>query len=176
MVLSGMLFPLGIVGTFIVMLQYNPEDANWVALDRMLHYRLSLMHEGYLRYPISLFGNRVEMTGYNALRTVTQEEYFYVDSGFAYSILGYGLIFTLVAVALYSLLYVYSCRKNNKHLFAWLTCILLFTIMNNVWIDVYWNPALLLSFAAYEEISGQFPEEDPLPHSEGGAATQAALP
>lgn len=157
MVISGLLFPLGAAATCFAMVQYNPEDANWVALDRVLHFRLSLMHQGFLRYPISLFGNRVEMTGYSALRTVTPEDYFYIDSGFAYSLLGYGLIFTVAAVALYSLLCVYSCRNNNKHLFTWLVCVAIFTMMNNVWIDVYWNPALLLSFAAYMEISELFP-------------------
>ena len=150
---SGMFFPLGITATYLAMRLYKPEDAAWVELDRMLHNRLHLMHIGYLRYPISLFGNHIDMNGFSALRQVAPEEYFYIDSGFAYSLLGYGLIFSFVAVCLYSLLFVSSCRRNDKHLFAWLVCVLIFTMMNNVWIDVYYNPALLLSFAAYLELS-----------------------
>ena len=152
-VFSGMFFPLGITATYLAMRFYKPENAAWVKLDRMLHNRLHLMHIGYLRYPISLFGNHIEMIGNSALRTVEPEEYFYIDSGFAYSLLGYGLIFSFVAVCLYSLLCVSACRRNDKHLFAWLVCVLIFTMMNNVWIDVYYNPALLLSFAAYLELS-----------------------
>lgn len=164
-VLSGLLFPLGITVTYLVMRFYKPEDATWVKLDHMLHSRMSLMHTGYLRYPITLFGNRIDMIGNSALRTLEPGEYFYIDSGFAYSLLGYGLIFTFVAVCLYSLLCISSCRRNDKHLFAWLVCVLIFTMMNNVWVDVYYNPALLLSFAAYLEISDLLIKKKPLPEA-----------
>jgi len=30
-------------------------------------------------------------------------------------------------------------------------------MIDNVWLDEYWKPALLLSFAAYMEISEMFP-------------------
>lgn len=153
MVVSSMLFPLGAVVTFLAMVYYNPENVRCVAMDRLSHNRLGLMHLGYQRYPISLFGNRLKMVGHSALRTVAPVDYFYIDSGFAYSLLGYGMFFTVVALALYSILYLYSSRTNNKHLFAWLSCVLIFTMMNNVWVDVYYNPALLLAFAAYTGLS-----------------------
>lgn len=153
MVMSCLLFPLGAFATYFVMRNYNPKDANWITLNKVLEARPDLMHRGYLRYPVSLFGNRFEMVGNSAFGTVAPEDYFYIDSGFAYSLLGYGLIFTFVAVVLYSIIYLYSCETNNKHLFAWLTCILLFTMMNNIWVDVYYNPALMLSFVAFMEIS-----------------------
>ena len=151
MVLSMLAFPLGAFVTLFVMAKYNPGDARWLALNTMLHSRPGLMHQGFLRYPLSLFGNRISMLGYSALRTVLSGTYFYIDSGFAYSLLGYGLIFTFVVVALYTILFLYSCRTNNKHLFAWLTCVLIFTMMNNTWVDVYYNPVLLFSFAAFRE-------------------------
>ena len=155
MVISGLLFPLGVTATYYVMRSYDQEDVRWATLNNLLHGRPAFMHSGYLRYPISLFGNRFDMVGNSVFRTVTPEEYFYIDSGFAYSLLAYGLFFTFVVVALYSLLCVFSCRRNNKHLFAWLTCVLIFTMMNNIWVDVYYNPVLLLSFTAYMEISEQ---------------------
>ncbi len=149
--LSGLLFPLGLLVTFLVTVKYNPGDARWLALNTMLHSRPGLMHQGFLRYPITLFGNPIKMLGHSALRTEAVGAYFYIDSGFAYSLFGYGLIFTFLVVALYSCIYIYSCRTNNKHLFAWLTGVLLFTMMNNTWVDVYYNPALLFSFAAFME-------------------------
>lgn len=148
-IFSGLLFPLGVAATFLLMVNYNPESAAWTKLNTLMHGRPGMMHEGYLRYPITLFGNRMEMIGNNALRTVKPEAYFYIDSGFAYSLLGYGLVFTFAVVVLYSILYIYSCRTNNKHLYAWLTCVLIFSLMNNIWVDVYYNPALLLSFPAF---------------------------
>lgn len=153
MAVSSLLYPLGVLATSFMMAKYNPEAAGWTKLNTAMHGRPDLSHQAYLRYPLSLFGNRISMTGNSALRTTAPGAYFYIDSGFAYSLLGYGLIFTLVVVALYSVLYLYSCRTNNKHLYAWLTCVLIFTMMNNVWVDVYYNPALLISFAAYTELS-----------------------
>ena len=154
MIFSFLLYPLGTVVTYFMMANFNPADAGWASLNGILHDRPILMHEGYLRYSVTLFGTRFDMLGNGALWTVPEGQYFYIDSGFAYSLLGYGLIFTFVAVLLYSVIYVYSCRTNNKHLFAWLSCVLLFTMMNNIWVDVPYNPALLFSFAALTELSG----------------------
>lgn len=153
MAFSMMAFPLGVFAIVLVMVKYNPGDVRWLTLNTMLHNRPGLMHQGFLRYPLSFFGNRISMLGYSALRDVPSGSYFYIDSGFAYSLLGYGLIFTFLVVALYTMMYLYSCRTNNRHLFAWLTCVLAFTMINNTWVDVYYNPALLFSFSAFKEFN-----------------------
>lgn len=149
-VVSGLLFPIGTIITYLVMLFYNGSDVRWTTINLALNGRIRLMHRGFLQYPISLFGNSIEMEGNNVLRATTN--YFYIDSGFAFSLLGYGLLFTIVVVLLYSYIYVYSCKTNNKHLFVWITCILIFTMINNTWVSINYNPVLMLSLLAVAEV------------------------
>ena len=128
-------------------LKFTP---NTLSLNSVLNSRLSLAQNGYFDYGIKLFGNYIEMEGNSALEEAM--EYFYIDSGFAYSLLGYGLLFTLVAMALYSILFYYSCKTNNKAMFVWILSIWIFSFVNNVWVSVDINPILVLSLMALTQL------------------------
>ena len=70
--------------------------------------------------------------------------YFFIDSGYIYAILGYGLIFSVIVVLMYSCLCRFACEKNDKALLIWLISVLLFTISNNTWAELPMNPILVI--------------------------------
>jgi hypothetical protein len=144
--LSELAFPFGAVITWFCMKNYDSSKFYWNLVNKIFSSRLKFMNEGYYKYPIKIMGNYIEMQGASAIRQTTN--YFYIDSGFAYSLLGYGLMFTVILIFLYSVLFKYSCVVNDKALFVWLFSVLIFTMINNTWVSLNYNPILMFSFKA----------------------------
>ena len=90
------------------------------------------------------------MLGNNAGRVI--DNYFYIDSGYAYSLLGYGIVFTVLIIFMYSVIYYYCCKNNKKKLFIWITAVALFTMINNTWITLEYNPLLFLFFPVFRDL------------------------
>ncbi len=141
--LTFAVFPAAFIFTVVCALKYDQSSPVWRALDKVTSNRISLSHEGFSRYNVKLFGQFIE--------TVTMKNgkilpnYFYIDSGFIYSLLGYGILFSLLITILYSLIFHYSCETNNKPLFIWCLAIAAFTVINNSWVNLHMNCMLLLS-------------------------------
>ena len=147
--LSVMLFPACTAITFFVMKQYKSTGI-WKKMNTLLSRRLELMNRGLQKYPIRLLGQKIEMLGNNAGRV--NDNYFYIDSGYAYSLLGYGIAFTCLILFMYSVIYYYSCKTNDKKLFIWITAVALFTMINNTWMTLEYNPVLFLFFPVFREL------------------------
>jgi len=129
--------------SILVMILYDNSNRIWLMLDHLFSGRLSLNQMALKLYQIRWFGNFIiTQTG-----TVDDNKlkigYFYIDSGFIYSLFGYGILFTLVVILMYSFLYDYACDSNNRVLFIWLTSVFIFTMVNNTWITLTYNPVLL---------------------------------
>lgn len=148
--ISLIAYPFTFIFTIVCALKYNPESAIWVKLNEALSSRISLSHTAFARYNVTLFGQHIENNNMVNQRIVYMN-YFYIDSGFVYAILGYGLVFTVLVLIMYSLLFNHVCRKNDKMLFIWLFVLMIFTIINNVWINITYNPILLLFIKAFKE-------------------------
>lgn len=146
--LAGIGFSAGTLVTYFIMRLYDSSNAFWNRLPGTIYSRIRLMSEGYHIYGVRLLGSYIKMAGNSALGN--PETYFYIDSGFAYSLLGYGLIFTVVVVILYTVLFRYSCYVNDKYLFIYIVAVLIFTMINNTWVTLNYNPVLLFSLPALE--------------------------
>lgn len=147
--LSVTLFPALTVCTFFIMKNYKGTGL-WKKMNSLLSRRLELMNRGFIKYPIRLFGQKIEMLGNNAGRVI--DNYFYIDSGYAYSLLGYGIVFTVLIIFMYSVIYYYCCKNNKKKLFIWITAVALFTMINNTWITLEYNPLLFLFFPVFRDL------------------------
>lgn len=145
--LSAFVFPIGAFITYYMMVFYNPSSPQWVIINTIANGRLKYMNEGFHRYPITLFGQVVEMQGNSAVRE-RLGAYFYIDSGFAYSLLGYGVILTIITFIMYDTLFRYSCKQEDKMLFIWLIIIMLFTVSNNIWLSLQYCPVILMFMPA----------------------------
>lgn len=150
--LSWLVFPLLCVLTYIAMRWYQPS-AIWAAINRFSNKRLYMMNLGYTRYGITLLGQFVEMIGGNVLRT-QKVATFYIDSAYAYSLLAYGLIFTMLVIFMYSKICSSAAKNNDKMLFFWCVAIALFSLSNNIWINLY-NVPLLTALMSKKPFQGK---------------------
>lgn len=135
--LSWIIYPALFGITIWLHKSFSYNNSMLATLNRLLSDRLRLGQIALSKYPVRLFGNHI------ITNTGETGEYFYVDSGFLYSLLGYGLVFTIVSLAIYMLLFRHSMMKNDKELFIWLITVALFSTTNNVWITIETNPIIL---------------------------------
>lgn len=138
-------FPISALVTYLSCKYYNSNSPFWNALNLALGDRIGLSNRAITEYPITIFGQYIEMYGQAdiALSNVHYSSYFYIDSGFIYSILAYGILFTIAALFMYSFLMRTSIEENDKPLFLWLIVVLVFTVVNNTWVSLAMNPILL---------------------------------
>lgn len=105
-----------------------------------------IMYSGFAlkKYPISLWGNHIIQIGGYSQTQLKSYDYFYIDSGYMYLFLAYGIIFTFIIIGLYSYL-LYRCIKYNMSvIFIWTLLILFASIFNNFLITFIFNPIVFL--------------------------------
>lgn len=131
-------FPLAMFISIFVAMNYDSANPFYFALNQFLSGRINLAKVAFTRYPITLFGQYIQTYGIES-----SHEYFYLDSGYIFTLLGYGVLLSTVVILMYSCLCWYACKRKDKVLFIWLVCTLLFTFSNNGWIYLEYNPILL---------------------------------
>ncbi len=138
-------FPITAMVTYLCCKYYNSNNLFWNALNIALGDRIGLANRAIKEYPITIFGQYIEMYGKAdiELSKIHYSRYFYIDSGFIYSILGYGILFTIAVIFMYSFLMRTAIEENDKSLFLWLMVVLVFTVINNTWVSLAMNPILL---------------------------------
>lgn len=140
-VFSMLLFPIAFSVTFWAAKHYSLQSKAWKKIDDLLNNRIELSHTALSLYPAKLFGQYIEMHGNSSVRSMYR--YFYIDSGFLYAILGYGILFTLVVLFMYSFLFWYSYKNEERVILVWLLAVLIFSIVNNTWISLPYNSILV---------------------------------
>ena len=148
--LSILVFPVAFGFTFWVNYYYSPANNLLWRLNYILSNRLSLANEGFQRYGIKLFGNFIETSGGD------WDTYFYIDSGYIYSLLGYGLLFSILVIFIYMCLCNYSAKENDKRLFVWLVGVAIFNFSNGSLVGAHMNPVILLFPFVFEEFNKLF--------------------
>lgn len=100
-------------------------------------------------YDIGLWGNKIEMYGSSATSQYAVD-YFYIDAGYAYWVLAYGIIFTIVILFCYSRIFYRSYIEGQKYIYIWM---LLFSFGNliNDFINFFVSyPILLYLFVRFD--------------------------
>jgi len=88
-------------------------------LNQLINNRLSLGREGFDRYPITLFGQSVEMVGAGG-STTPRDNYFFLDCSYMYCLLKFGIIMTLLIIAAYVFI---GIRYKHSGLILWVIAI-----------------------------------------------------
>lgn len=155
---------IGFSATFIVCLTlnyaYDPEkhgpDSILFKIDSALNNRLGLGHEALTNYSPKLFGQKIEMVGIKtAVFGKGNDKYFYIDSGYIYAFLGYGIIFTFIVLVLYTFIIRNSAKNHRNVIFIWAFAVMVFTIANNAWISIIYNPLLFYAVIPEKDDSMQ---------------------
>lgn len=153
--LSTLAFPVAFVGCILLDKIYDPDifnkDSFLYKLDMVLNNRLEMGHKALIEYSPKLFGQHIEMVGIKtAVFGKGNNEYFYIDSGYVYAFLGYGILFTLVILLLYTLIIRGNAKSNDAVIFIWAFTVMLFTISNNAWVSITYNPLLFYAIIPYK--------------------------
>lgn len=106
--------------------------------------RVAYGYRGLTEYGIKLFGNKLQMIGASAMSYGTSKnigswQYFYIDNSYLYTLLEYGLVFTVAIIWGYCKLINYSIEKEDIFLFIWIVATLIFALINDNLISVEYN-------------------------------------
>lgn len=107
--------------------------------------RLDFTARAIEKYGISLLGSQVVQVGvYSKTYLGIDSSGFFVDSGYAYILIAYGILFTFLILFAYTLLYRYLYFTNQKLLFMWLSIILVGNMVNELLLSIAVNPFIFL--------------------------------
>ncbi len=119
-------------------------------VDR-LEYSIQAIDE----YGIHLFGSEVEMYGNTAADYGSAESAFYIDSGYMYILIAYGVIISLVIIILYMIVFHYVYLQHDAYVYLWLLCFLGICCINNFVVAISYNPLLFLLPKALFDIADE---------------------
>lgn len=122
-----------------------------VKLDALLNGRFYFSKMGFDRYEINLFGNMI-ITDAGGFDENWQNTYFYIDSGYVYLLLGYGVIICIVVLFAYMTCSRYAAAHKNVKFFIWCILVCVFAFVNNPLTDIILNPLLFAIIPVFHEM------------------------
>lgn len=135
-IMSPIMFLLSIVLPFVYQ-----KNRLLIALDKAINGRLYFGKMGFARYGIELFGNHI-VTDAGGLDANWHNTYFFIDSGYVYLLLGYGIIVTILILIAYTMISRYAIKTQDSKLFLWSILVCIFSFINNPLMDIFLNPLL----------------------------------
>lgn len=141
-IITYALFPFFQILSFAMAILYGRNSQLAYMLNVLFSGRLKYMYYGYANYGMHLLPQYINMNG--ASNSVLQNEYFYIDSGYMYSALCFGLLCTIVINIMYIFLFKRSWEMKDKFMYIWLIVISIMCLSNNFIISIILNPITLL--------------------------------
>ena len=101
--------------TIVASAIYNPQNIHWKILDKALSGRLSLCKHAFEKYDLSLFGEEIKMVGAGIVKGINngENEYFYLDSAYVYTLFCFGVLCFIMLVLGYTFLLCREYKKKN---------------------------------------------------------------
>lgn len=141
--LSSIGFAVCFTACVLLHYMYDPSNEILEKLNQQLNSRLLMGRTAFDLYGLKLFGQSIEMVGIkSAVFGEGNQKYFYIDSGYVYALIGYGILFTIVLLLLYTMVLRNTAKKEQGVLFIWAVTVMLFSISNNAWVSITYNPLL----------------------------------
>lgn len=128
-----------------VLYNENSEFMYNVVNLRIFNHRIEYANKGFLNYGIHPFGQLINFYGTTDIDYggLAKSDYNYIDIGYIRSIICHGPIFLTIILAIYTYLMRRATENVDKIIVVWGICVMVFTMVNNVWIDLDYNPLLL---------------------------------
>lgn len=120
---------------------YNPNNGIWNSVNRLTSDRLSLGHDGFLKYGITWFGQSIHWVGYSF--GSIGGSYNYIDNSYGRLLLESGILNTLFYVGI-SVAGIFSLWKNNqsRKTISFL-CLLILGLIEPFYFNSLFNPFLI---------------------------------
>lgn len=135
------------MGTWVFIIRYrNGKVFMTLPILRTIVARMKFSVRALEQYGLHFFGTHVTQVGnvdiYYGNASATNA--IYIDSGYVYSTIAYGLIFTIILLVIYTWIGIYLYNKNENILFIWLLALMFACCINNFMCDIINNPIILL--------------------------------
>ena len=161
--IATVLYP--VTAALVVMASFQYKSSSLLsALNIIINYRLKFNLQGFEQYGISLFGQKI-VSAEEYIDENFVNHYFYIDWGYVYMLIGYGLLLFVVIMLMYTLLSRYAAVNNDVKLMSWCFTICVFSIINNIMFNTALNPLLILgikillsNYSGYKTIYGSHEE------------------
>ncbi|MBQ6897117.1 MAG: hypothetical protein IJN69_07930 [Oscillospiraceae bacterium] len=134
-----------VFGIFSVTVSYFYNESVWwmSKLNSFVNNRVVLGWEAFNRYDVNLFGQEIVTDTIGEFGS-----FFYIDNGYLDVLFSYGLILFIITTILYTVILWYSCRKNEKGLFIWMTATMIYNFIDNAWLDMIATGVGVILFGA----------------------------
>lgn len=109
---------------------------------RSIISRLEYSVQAFDIYGVKLFGSHVVQYGNTAKYYGNATSSFYIDSGYVYVLIAYGVFFSVILALIYTFLFRYIWKLRDKKLYLWLGMMLTASIINNFLLGLIYNPIL----------------------------------
>lgn len=129
---------------FALVNEYASGNVMVIAINTLVSGRLFFAAQALEKYGISLLGGHIPMVGGYEVTYGISKEYFYLDSGYLYSLLCYGLLITVLLVIAYTVIFVNVAQTRNKSVYCWLLVFMIINLNNNMFVSVHYVPLLFL--------------------------------
>ena len=140
--IATFMYPLAAVSVILASLKYK-SSAIIFAFNEMINSRLKFNLQGFEQYGVNLIGQRIK-SNQEYIDQNFVNHYFYIDCGYVYMLIGYGLILFAIIMFLYTYLSHYAMKTNNIKLISWCFAICVFSVINNIMFNTALNPLLIL--------------------------------
>lgn len=138
--ISIIVFPVLAGVSYLIVYMFEQGNVYMQILNVIVNYRIGFASKFMDDYGINMFGNYIEMTG-AGWGTSTSNVYYYIDNGYYYSIVFYGILLTVLFLVGFSM-----CALKSKELL--LNYILIFIAINALleprFVNYLYNPFLML--------------------------------
>ena len=111
---------------------------------RTIISRLDYSVHAFDLYGVKLFGSHVVQYGNTAKYYGNASSGFFIDSGYVYVLIAYGVIFSVILALIYTFLFRYIWKLQDKKLYLWLGMMLAASMINNFLLGLIYNPILFL--------------------------------
>ncbi|MBR2027525.1 MAG: hypothetical protein IKA10_00875 [Oscillospiraceae bacterium] len=122
---------------------YNPKIAVFKKLNQILTGRVRFVHMAYDRWDIQLLG-----------RLITWQDngkYFYLDSGYAMSLFGGGLLYFTAVMGMYTYMCWSACKRGDRPFLVWLLAVAAAVLVGDPWVHIAYTPLILGFFITLRE-------------------------
>ena len=149
-IIGTLMYPLTFIISICLPFIYL-SNSILIKLDVLLNGRFYFSKMGFDRYKVNLFGNLI-ITDAGGLDENWQNTYFYIDSGYVYLLLGYGVIICAIVLFAYMMCSRYAAAHKNIKFFIWCILVCVFAFVNNPLTDIILNPLLFATIPVFHEM------------------------
>lgn len=143
---AGALLAVGVllIVNVILVQQYANGNMLAISINTLTSGRLSYAAKAISLYGVRLLGGQIPMVGGYEANIAGAQDYFYLDSGYLYSLLCYGILITVLLVIAYTIIFADAANKRDKSLYCWLLVFVAINLNNNMFVSVHYMPLLFL--------------------------------